>query len=260
MHNRIDQSSTYLRQNDALNNSFNSNSFDEQLADLARHNDLSPEDRPERMGCCASRADASDPARMSTSVFQYRTAELPNANVENICVGLAAEWLTNRAQSPASRMRALLPRSSGYRSAAVTQENYEDVIRSLRSQGVEGFEANFRARAAVFADAGLRPSEGGNTYAFDNSDEFSEMKDKIVSNERMYLLSLSFERGGRTEKHLVATSASDGIVTLFDPNYGEFTIPQGDVNDFFGSLANRYRSPPNSMELRSITTQRIRVE
>ncbi|UVO30202.1 YopT-type cysteine protease domain-containing protein [Bradyrhizobium arachidis] len=260
MPNRIGQSSTRPGQNDELNNSFNSDGFDKQLTDLARYRNLPPGDLPEGMGCCASNlANSTSSPRMSTSVFQYRTAELRDANVQNICVGLVAGWLSNLAQSPSSRMAALSPGSNGHRSAARSQQRYEDIFRSLREDDVERSEANFRARATVVTDAGFFPSNEGNTYAFGDTEQFSELKDKIVSDGRTYLLSLSFERDGRQEHHLVATSASDEIVTLFDPNYGEFTIEPADVREFFRSLANRYRSPPNRMELLSITTQRVRL-
>ncbi|KRQ16731.1 YopT-type cysteine protease domain-containing protein [Bradyrhizobium manausense] len=261
MHNRIGQSSTLPRQNDELDNSFNSDGFDKQLSDLARYRNLPPGDLPEGMGCCASNLanDTSSPARMSTSVFQYRTAELRDANVQNICVGLVAGWLPNLAQSPRSRMTALSRGSNGHHSAASSQQRYEDNFRSLREDGVEGAEANFRARATLLRQAGFFPANDGITYAFGDTEQFLELKDKIVSDGRTYLLSLAFERDGRQEHHLVATSASDEIVTLFDPNYGEFTIEPADVGEFFRSLANRYRSPPNRMELLCITTQRVRL-
>ncbi|WP_283807331.1 YopT-type cysteine protease domain-containing protein [Bradyrhizobium sp. Tv2a-2] len=65
-------------------------------------------------------------ARPSTSLCQYRTAELTGANVEGICVGLTAEWFRNLSRSPSSRMNALTPGSTMHRSASVRQQQYED--------------------------------------------------------------------------------------------------------------------------------------
>lgn len=256
MLNRISHSSTLAGQSEELSKSANRDRFDQALAGL-----------PERMGCCTSKADAADPAspgassppRMSISLSQHMTAELQDANRVNICVGLTAGWLSNLPNSPRSRMAALLPGSDGHRSAAVCQRNYEGLVRSLRGEDIERSEAGFRARATVLRDAGLNPSEAGNTYTFGNATSFSELAGKITADGRAYSLSLCFERGGRRERHLVATSASGGMVTLFDPNYGEFAVPPQQIGELFENLANRYRNP-NGLELLSITTQRVRTE
>ncbi|WP_025038834.1 YopT-type cysteine protease domain-containing protein [Bradyrhizobium sp. DOA9] len=256
MLNRISHSSVLAGQTDELSKPANDDRFDKALAAL-----------PERMGCCTSKADAADPANPSTSspprmsifLSQHMTAELQGANRTNICVGLTAAWLGNLPNSPRSRMTALLPGSDGHRSAAVYQRNYESLVRFLRGEEIERSEAGFRARATVLRDAGLLPSETGNTYTFGDAASFSELAGKITADGRAYSLSLCFERGGRRERHLVATSASDGMVTLFDPNYGEFAVPQEQISDLFENLANRYRNP-NGLELLSITTQRVRTD
>ncbi|MGY8678336.1 YopT-type cysteine protease domain-containing protein [Bradyrhizobium sp. UFLA05-153] len=211
------------------------------------------------MGCCASKADdSSSSPRGSTSVFQHRTAELREANKINICVGLTAGWLSNLPNSPRSRMTALRPGSDGHRSAATRQEDYESLMESAQDEETESSAAGFTARATVLRQAGLNPSETGNEYTFGDSASFSDLADKITTDGRSYALSLRFERDGRHQRHLVATSASGGMVTLFDPNYGEFAVEPQDVAELFRKLANRYRNP-NGLELLSITTQRVQT-
>ncbi|MCP3472345.1 YopT-type cysteine protease domain-containing protein [Bradyrhizobium sp. CCGUVB1N3] len=187
------------------------------------------------------------------------TAELQGANRANICVGLAAGWLSNLPNSPRSRMTALLPGSDGHRSAAACQQRYETLMRSSRNEETETSEAGFHARATVLRNAGLDPSETGNTYKFGNDTSFAELARKITTDGRNYSLGLCFERRGRRERHLVATSASGGMITLFDPNYGEFAVRSQQIGELFENLANRYRNP-NRLELLSITTQRVRTQ
>lgn len=153
-------------------------------------------------------------------------------------------------------MTALSLGSDGHQTAATCQQNYERHVGSLRNEGVGGSDARLRARAIVLGEAGLVPSETGNTYTFGDHISFSELAHQITADGRKYSLSLCFERGGRHERHSVATSASDGMTTLFDPNYGEFTVPSADIAELFESLANRYRNP-NRLELLNITGQRV---
>ncbi|GAA0033917.1 MULTISPECIES: YopT-type cysteine protease domain-containing protein [Bradyrhizobium] len=263
MYNRISDSSTGASQPYEPSQSVNSDSFKEKLADLALQMDLPHGDLPDEMGCCASKPYASDPAtpsasspaRPSTSLFQYRTAELPQANADNICVGLTAGWLSNLPNSPRSRMNALVPGSDGHHSAARLQEQYEELLKSSRNEGAESSDANFKAKATVLKDgAGLEASKKGNTYTFGDPTSFSSMLHKITDDGSKYLLSLGFAERAR---HSVATSASNGSTTLFDPNYGEFTVPSGEMGALFESLANRYRNP-NGLHLSTITTQKIR--
>lgn len=156
-------------------------------------------------------------------------------------------------------MAALTPGSDGHLSAAACQRRYESLMRSLRKGGVERSETPFRARADVFREAGVFLSETGHTYTFRDEESFAELEREITANGRKYSLSLCFERDGRRERHLVATSVSDGIITLFDPNYGEFAVRPEDIAELFQKLANRYRHP-NRLELLSITTQRVETE
>lgn len=79
------------------------------------------------------------------------------------------------------------------------------------------------------------------------------MVGKITDDGSKYLLSLYFAEGG---SHVIATSASNGRTTLFDPNYGEFTVQPEEMDGLLQSLANRYRNP-NQQYLTTITTQKI---
>ncbi|ASY67356.1 hypothetical protein SJ05684_a40430 (plasmid) [Sinorhizobium sojae CCBAU 05684] len=48
----------------------------------------------------------------------------------------------------------------------------------------------------------------------------------------------------------------DGNTTLFDPNFGEFTVQSDQIDDLFRSLANRY-SNPNRQHFTTVTTQKV---
>ncbi|RRH91108.1 YopT-type cysteine protease domain-containing protein [Mesorhizobium tamadayense] len=259
MHNRISGSSTRAIQADELSQSVNSDSFTEALANLALRRKLPPGELPDKMGCCPSKPQASDPnnpstsSPESTSLFQYRTAELPQANVSGICVGLAAEWLSNLHNSPGSRMTALLPGSDGHGSAAGWQQQYQKRRREARSEGAGSSQANLDAKTSTLQAAGLQPSNKEKVYAFDEPTSFSRMLGKVTSDGSKYLLSLRFNEGDR---HSVATSTLDGRTTLFDPNYGEFTVQSEQMGSLFESLANRYRNP-NGLHLSTIIAQKM---
>ncbi|EHK54652.1 nodulation protein NopT [Mesorhizobium alhagi CCNWXJ12-2] len=259
MYNRISVSSTRASQADEPSQSVNSDGFTKTLADLALRRNLPPGELPDKMGCCASKPQASDPNNLSTaspestSLFQYRTAELPQANVGGICVGLAAEWLSNLHNSPGSRMTALLPGSDGHGSAAGWQQQYMELRSEARSQGAGSSQANLEAKTSTLHAAGLQPSNKEKVYTFDEPASFSRMLGKITADGSKYLLSLRFNEG---ERHSVATSALDGRTTLFDPNYGEFTVQSDQTGSLFNSLANRYRNP-NGLHLSTITAQKM---
>ncbi|WP_394890293.1 YopT-type cysteine protease domain-containing protein [Mesorhizobium sp. AaZ16] len=237
----------------------NSDSFTATLADLALRRNPPPRDMSDKMGCCTSKPQALDPNNLSTpspestSLFQYRTADLPQANVGGICVGLAAEWLSNLHNSPRSRMTALLPGSDGHGSAAGWQQQYQDRRSEARSGGAGSSQANLDAKTRTLQAAGLQPSNKEKVYTFDEPASFSRMLGKITADGSKYLLSLRFGEG---ERHSVATSALDGMTTLFDPNYGEFTVQTDEAGNLFKSLANRYRNP-NGLHLSTITAQKM---
>ncbi|WP_168193280.1 YopT-type cysteine protease domain-containing protein [Bradyrhizobium sp. NAS96.2] len=210
------------------------------------------------MGCCVSTPQASEPhnpstsspARPSNSLFQYRTAELHEANVDGICVGLTAEWLSNLSNSPSTRMSALAPGSRTHDSAAARQERYQDFKDELRRRGAGASQADLEAQNRVLRGANLDPSGKEKVYEFG---KHSNMVRKITDDGSKYLLSLYFAEGG---SHVVATSTLDGSTTLFDPNYGEFTAQPDEMEGLLQSLANRYRNP-NGQHLSTITTQKI---
>ncbi|WP_407175499.1 YopT-type cysteine protease domain-containing protein [Bradyrhizobium sp. STM 3562] len=178
---------------------------------------------------------------------------MPQANVDGICVGLATEWLLNLNNSPSSRTNALLPGSERHASAAVRQQQYEDLKRLLRSEGAGASRADLQAQNTMLQAAGLAPSGKEKKYSFGEPSSFSRMLDKITEDGSNHLLSLYFAEGGA---HTVATTASDGVTTLFDPNYGEFTVRSDQMGSLFQSLANRYRNP-NGLHVSTVTTQRM---
>ncbi|RZN15205.1 peptidase C58 [Bradyrhizobium sp. Leo170] len=295
MDNRISGSSTRASQADEPRQSVDSDSFTETLAGLPSRAAPDPHaglslaptqpyslvsqpriveletssfawELPDKMGLCASKPHTSDADfHSSTSsssttsppprpLFEYRTVELPQANVDGICVGLTAEWLRNLSSSPSARMDALIPESEGHHSAAERQQQYQDLKDRLRSEGAGASQADLEAQNTILREAGLAPSGRENKYGFGEPSRFSRVLDKITGDGSKYLLSLYFAEGGA---HTVATSASNGTTTLFDPNYGEFTVPSDQMGSLFQSLANRYRNPPNGRHLSTVTTQKM---
>lgn len=235
---------------------------------LTSHYQALRKDWPSKQGNCTSGAHGSDsgisnyggssassPSRPSTSVFSYRSAELSEANVSGICVGLTAEWLRNRDRYTASgRMSVLAPGSGGHEQATNRQMRYQSLKDSLRSQGESARDADYSAQTTMLTEAGLRPSaHGEKKYRYNDSDNSSRMFREITRDRSTHLLSLYFSEGGG---HTVATSSSNGRTTLFDPNYGEFNVPSREAPSLFGSLRNRYANP-NGQHLSIITTQRI---
>ncbi|WP_028350554.1 YopT-type cysteine protease domain-containing protein [Bradyrhizobium murdochi] len=260
MYDRISGLSTPPTQAVEPSQSVDSDGFMETVADLALRRSPLPGDLPD-MGCCASKPNVSDPNNPSTSgpvrpndpLFDYRSVELADANVDGICVGLTAEWLGNLQNSPRSRMTALTPGSDGHGSSAVWQQRYLDLRGDLRNEGAEPPQANSDAKYAMLQEAGLQPSHKEKVYSFDDPASISSMLGKITADGSRYLLSLKFVEGGG---HTVATSTLNGRTTLFDPNYGEFSVPSDQVDSLLQRLADRYIDP-NGLYLKSIATRKM---
>ncbi|WP_312891240.1 YopT-type cysteine protease domain-containing protein [Mesorhizobium silamurunense] len=230
---------------------------------------LSSGELPEKMGLCASKphtadatsshsshsssASTSSPARPSTSLFEYRTAELHEANENGICVGLTAEWLLNLNRSASARMNAILPGSEGHASAAMRQQQYQNLKHLLLTEGAGASQADLQAHNTILREAGLAPSGKEKKYTFGESSSLLRMISKITEDGSTYLVNLYFSGDGA---HTVAMSSSNGVTTLFDPNYGEFTVQSREMSSLFQSLTNRYRNP-NRLHLSTITTQRM---
>ncbi|RXG89130.1 YopT-type cysteine protease domain-containing protein [Bradyrhizobium zhanjiangense] len=269
MYNRVSGQSTRPNQTNEPSEPADSSEFAQTLMDLARRESPSPGELPDKMGLCCSKPHTSDaniyspstsdssinslysssspssPARPIPPLFGYRTAELSEANVNGICVGLAAEWIRNLPSSPSSRMRALRPGTETHSSAAVRQQRYEDV------KTAEGSH-NLQARSTMLREAGLEPSAEETRYEFGTSSR--QIVNEVTHDPSIYLVSLRFAEGG---SHMLATSTSNGMTTLFDPNYGEFTVRPDQMGDLFESLADRYSKPPNELDISTVLTQRI---
>ncbi|MGY3695765.1 MULTISPECIES: YopT-type cysteine protease domain-containing protein [Bradyrhizobium] len=271
MYDRISSSSTRTSQADELSQSVDSGSFTETLAHLSPQWNSQPGELPDKRGACCSKPHTSDendvrtssasdpstsaPESPATSLFDYRTADLRDANVDGICVGLTAEWFRNLNNSPPTRMRALTPGSQTHASAAERQQQYQNLKDQLRSRGADSSHADLRAQNAILEEAGLEPAGEEKRFAFGKSSNVERMVNEINKDRSNHLLSLYFAEGGA---HTVATSASNGTTTLFDPNFGEFTV-RSDPNQMASllqSLADRYRNP-NGQHLSTITTQRM---
>ncbi|QOZ23994.1 YopT-type cysteine protease domain-containing protein [Bradyrhizobium sp. CCBAU 51753] len=269
MHDRISGSSTHISQVDEPIQSVDSGSFTAALARLVPQWSSQPGELPDKMGACCSKphtsdaniqtSSASDPSTSSpespaTSLFEYRTADLRDANVDGICVGLTAEWFRNLNNSPSTRMRVLTPGSQTHALAAERQQQYQNLKDELRRRGAGSSQADLQAQNTILEQADLEPAGEEKRFAFGKSSNVKRMVNEINEDESNHLLSLYFAEGGA---HTVATSASNGMTTLFDPNYGEFTVRPDQMTSLLESLANRYRNP-NGQHLSTITTQRMR--
>jgi len=276
MYNRISGQSTRPNQTDEPSKSADSSEFAQTLTDLAQRQSPPSGEWSDKMGLCCSKPHTSDaniytpstsdhstsflssssnpssPARPIRPLFEYRTAELPEANVNGICVGLAAEWLLNLPSSPSSRMRALRPGTQNHSSAAVRQQRYEDLKTLLRSDRAEGSH-NLQAKSTMLREAGLEPSAEQTRYRFGTSSRIDRIVDEVTDDPSIYLVSLRFAGGGA---HTIATSTSNGMTTLFDPNYGEFTVRSDQMGELFKSLAHRY-SDLNGYDISTVVTQRM---
>ncbi|WGS19298.1 MULTISPECIES: YopT-type cysteine protease domain-containing protein [unclassified Bradyrhizobium] len=270
MYDRISGLSTRVRQADEPSQSVDSGRFTKIVADLAPQWSSQPGELPDKMGACCSKphtsdanvhtSSASDPSTSSsessaTSLFEYRTAGLRDANVDGICVGLTAEWFRHLNNSPSTRMSALTPGSGTHASAAERQQQYQTLKDLLRRRGAGSSQADLQAQNTMLEDAGLEPAGEEKRFVFGKSSNIKRMVNEINEDGSNHLLSLYFAEGGA---HTVATSASNGRTTLFDPNYGEFTVRSDpdEMASLLQSLANRYRNP-NGQHLSTITTQRM---
>lgn len=276
MYNRVSGQSIGSNRAEGPSQSADSGNFAQALTDCAKQESLSDEELFDQMGGCCSRphtsdanvyspgrldpsasslssdSDPSSPARPIRALFEYRTAELPRANVDGICVGLAAEWLLNLHSSPSARMSALHPGTQSHASAAMRQQRYEEIKNQLRNDGVGGSH-NLQARSAMLRGAGLEPSDKHTRYSFGSSSRIARIVNEVTADPSVYLLGLRFAAGG---KHTIATSTSNGMTTLFDPNYGEFTVRSDQMGEVFKSLAERYRNP-NRRDISTVVTQRM---
>ncbi|MGY2843895.1 YopT-type cysteine protease-like protein [Bradyrhizobium sp. USDA 4524] len=276
MYNRVGGQSIRSDQADESNQSADTGSFAQALTECVQRESLPPEELSDRMGLCCSRPHTSDanvyspgssspstsslssdsnpssPGRPIRHLFQYRTAELPGANVNGICVGLAAEWLRNQHSSPASRMGALRPGAENHASAAVRQRRYEDIKTELRNDRAGGSH-NLQAKSTMLREAGLEPADEQTRYRFGSSSRIAQIVNEVTADPSIYLLGLRFAAGGA---HTMATSTSNGMTTLFDPNYGEFTVRSDQMGELFKSLADRY-SNLNGHDISTVVTQRM---
>lgn len=257
MYSRISGSSTDAYQADNSSCSADEGDFVRRLADLALRGTLSPGSSCDRMGLCCSKPDVANadiqppsffnpsiPALPSSSspftseapiipLSEYRTAKLRGSNVDGICTGLAAEWLLNLPSSPPSRMRALRPGSQTHASAAMRQRRYEELKGQLQSNQAGGSQP----KDIMFQEAGLRPSEERRAYVLGTSSQIAEIVNEVSEDPSIYLFSLRF---AGDHAHSVVTSTSNGMTTLFDPNYGEFAVRSDQMSDLLRSLIDDY--------------------
>ncbi|WOH63999.1 YopT-type cysteine protease domain-containing protein [Bradyrhizobium sp. BWA-3-5] len=99
----------------------------------------------------------------------------------------------------------------------------------------------------------LEPSGQQTRYRFGTSSRIEQIVNEVAEDRSAYLLGLRFAQGGN---HTIATSTSSGMTTLFDPNYGEFTVRSSQMGELFRGLADRYRNP-NGRDISTISTQKM---
>ncbi|WP_439399782.1 YopT-type cysteine protease domain-containing protein [Bradyrhizobium sp. PMVTL-01] len=221
--------------------------------------DSSPSTSRHSTSSLSSSSELSSGASPVRDLFDYRTAELSEANDSGICVGLVAEWLlslpssSSSRSSPSSRMRALLPGTENHSSAARRQGQYEQVFTLLKEDGAEGSH-NLQAKSTMLRDAGLEPSGEQTGYRFGTSSRIAKIVKEVTQDASRYWVRLNFVGGGG---HSIATATLNGTTTLFDPNYGEFSVASNRVGGLFKSLAERYSSSPNNLDISTVVTQRI---
>lgn len=104
----------------------------------------------------------------------------------------------------------------------------------------------------MLQEAGLQPSKRRWGYQFGRSSEIAGIVNEVTEDPSVYLLSLRFAEG---LGHLVATSTSNGMTTLFDPSDGEFAVPSDQMGDLLRSLAEDYRN--RGHHLVTVVTQRM---
>lgn len=279
MYNRVDGEYAHTEQAEEPSWPADGSECAQTLTEIARLESLAPGELFDRMGLCFSKPhtsdaidDSSNTSGLSTSslsssselsvatspvrpLFDYRTAELPQANVSGICVGLAAEWLLDLPSSASSRMGVLLPGTENHRSAARRQEQSEKLKTQLKEDKAEGSH-NFQAKSTILRDAGLEPSAEETRYRFGTSSCIDKIVNELAQDPSVHLVSLKFVQPG-AGTHTIATATSNGTTILSDPNYGEFTVPSDRVGGLFKSLAERY-STLNKRDISAVVTQRIR--
>ncbi|WFU14645.1 YopT-type cysteine protease domain-containing protein [Bradyrhizobium sp. CB3481] len=143
--------------------------------------------------------------------------------------------------------------NKNHASASVRQQWYEDLKALLRSDGAGGSH-NLQAKSTMLREAGFRTTIRQQTrYWFGTSSRIAQIVNEVAEDRSAYLLGLRFAQGG---KHTIATSTSSGMTTLFDPNYGEFTVRSSQMGELFRGFADRYRNP-NGRDISTITTQKM---
>jgi YopT-type cysteine protease-like protein len=199
--------------------------------------------------CASSRAGGTD---VDAVLNNYRVAELRGANARQACMGFAVQWLGVRGRGePASRILSL-----NADEAENIQYAYEDAAQSAGGNRVQREDARIAARQRILLSRGLQPM--GESAMFLVSMQTDALA-HIARERQACLVSLCFDRSGKRVRHAVATSSAGGNVSLFDPNYGEFSSSAAGLPDMFEGLMARYGSRMNGyLELESMVIQEVK--
>ncbi|WP_349644833.1 YopT-type cysteine protease domain-containing protein [Bradyrhizobium sp. LVM 105] len=144
---------------------------------------------------------------------------------------------------PAVRQKLHLSRCSDLR------DQLKSLLRRNRAEGSH----NLQAKRTMLREAGLEPFAQETRYRFGTSSRIDQIVNEVADDRSIYLVSLRFAAGGA---HTIATSTSNGMTTLFDPNYGEFTVRSDQMGELFKSLAYRYWNP-NRHDISTVVTLRM---
>lgn len=156
------------------------------------------------------------------------------------CTGLCACWIERRLQNPAepaiARLASLNTDASWTRIDDLSRRFNQGTDRSDRAHGImPNVPGKYRV-AAIYIDG-----EG----------DFKDLAKKLDEWPGYYVIELSFKAGDIN--HLCALYNDGTRVHFFDPNSGEYVLPQALVTGFFRKLRTHYAnyvSPGGGREAR----------
>lgn len=184
---------------------------------------------------------------------------------DGICYGLCCAWIemhmdaksegsgAQRRMAAVAERQNLLAFSSGsgmFFKAANTQNHYSNAGKGLDKEAKKNFASSRHGIELKFKGSGNRFGAGT-----------TNVSHLIEGKHRYVQLSMRFNKGGG---HATCSYQSSGKIFglgahlyVFDPNYGEFKISVGDIDEFYGLLFNSYKGSKlggvNSYEVWDVT-------
>ena len=144
------------------------------------------------------------------------------------CTGLSACWVERRLLNPTELAGARL--ASFNDDASWTRIN--DMAR--RFNGCTGGRA-VRVHAIM---PNIPGKEHGDAITINGQGDFQDLSSKLAESPGYYAIELTFKNG--LINHLCVFYYGGGRLHFFDPNSGEYQVPQSMVNIFFRTLRTHY--------------------